>query len=75
MTITNVRIVYSRRPFMSAVDYVFIAGFVVALALMLLCSKVIRAIFWDTVRHPFTPSRVEVYEDGEVRVVHLRFPK
>jgi len=42
---------------------------------MLLCSKVIRAIFWDTLRHPFTPSRVEVYDDGEIRVVHLRFPK
>lgn len=56
---------------MSIIDYIFIAGFVVALALMLLFSKVIRAIFWDTLRHPFTPSRVEVYDDGEIRVVHL----
>lgn len=50
---------------MSMLDYVFLAGCVAVLALMLVCSKVVRAIVWDTLRHPFSKSRVEV-RDGEV---------
>jgi hypothetical protein len=52
---------------MSTVDYIFLAGCVAALVLMLACSKVIRAIVWDTIRHPFSKSRIEV-RDGEVFV-------
>lgn len=52
---------------MSIIDYVFLLTFVTALVVMLGCSKVLRAIAWDTVRHPFTRSRIEII-DGKVSV-------
>src|SRR5437879_2189266 len=56
-----------RGGIMSTVDCLFLAGFVVVLTAMLASSKVVRAIAWDCLRHPFTPARIEV--DGrEVRV-------
>jgi hypothetical protein len=58
---------------MSIVDLIFLSGFFVILASMLIFSPMIRAIFWDTIRHPFTPSRVERYDDGEIRVVPLKY--
>jgi hypothetical protein len=56
---------------MTAIDYVFLAACVLALALMLIGSKVMRAIFWETVRHPFRPSRIEVHQ-GQVVIAHTQ---
>ena len=55
---------------MNAIDLVFLAVGVGALTLWLVLDKVARAIVWDSLRHPFTRSRIEV-KDGKVRVVHL----
>jgi hypothetical protein len=53
---------------MNAVDWLFLAGFALALAAMLVFSKVLRAVAWECLRHPFTPARIEV--DGhQVRVL------
>ena len=50
---------------MNVVDYVFLAVCGAALALLLIGSKVLRAIFWESLRHPFRASRIEV-RDGAV---------
>jgi hypothetical protein len=55
---------------MNAIDLVFLAAGVAVLTVWLLLDKVARAIVWDSLRHPFTPSRIEV-KDGKVHVVHL----
>lgn len=55
---------------MNAIDLVFLAVGVAVLTLWLLCDKVARAIVWDSLRHPFTRSRIEV-KDGKVHVIHL----
>jgi hypothetical protein len=55
---------------MSTIDGIFLAACILSLALMLIFSKVIRAIVWDSLRHPFTRSRIEI-KDGKVHVVHL----
>jgi hypothetical protein len=58
---------------MDTIDYIFLGGFAAALGLMLVCSKVIRVILWDILRHPFTRSRIEVCGD-EVKVRHEQKP-
>ncbi len=50
-------------------DYVFLGACVLILGLMLFGSKVLRAIFWEILRHPFRPSRIEVHQ-GQVVVTH-----
>jgi hypothetical protein len=55
---------------MNAIDLAFLAVGVAALTVWLLLDKVARAIVWDSLRHPFTRSRIEV-KDGKVNVVHL----
>ncbi len=54
---------------MSTVNLTFLILFVVILAVLLASSPVLRAVFWDTLRHPFTHSRIEVL-DGQVKVHH-----
>jgi hypothetical protein len=58
---------------MNKIDVLFLVVVLVALASMLACSKVIRAIAWEALRHPFTPSRIEV--DGDKVEVHRPAPK
>ena len=48
---------------MSTIDGIFLAVCVLCLALMLIFSKVIRAIVWESLRHPFTRSRIELHDD------------
>jgi hypothetical protein len=55
---------------MGTVNWLFLAGFAVVLVALLAGSKVIRAIAWDCLRHPFTPSRIEL-DGNEVRVKQL----
>jgi hypothetical protein len=57
---------------MSAIDILFLLVGVVALTAMLLFSKVIRAIAWESLRHPFTHSRIEV--DGNKVEIHRPVP-
>lgn len=52
---------------MSTVDSVFLAVCVLSLTLMLTFSKVIRAIVWESLRHPFTRSRIELH-DGSMKI-------
>lgn len=54
---------------MNPVDFIFLAVWLIALTAMLACSPILRAIVWDTLRHPFTPSRVTC-NDGKVQVIH-----
>jgi hypothetical protein len=54
---------------MNATDYVFLAVCVLALAVLVGTSKVLRAILWETLRHPFRPSRIE-FQDGQIVVSH-----
>lgn len=54
---------------MSGVDLLFLIIFLVILIVILACSPVLRAVIWDTLRHPFTHSRVEVL-DGKVKIHH-----
>ena len=56
---------------MTAVDYVFLAVCVLTLGLLLVGSKVLRAIFWETLRHPFRPSRIEIH-DGQVVITRTQ---
>ena len=58
---------------MSVIDYVFLAACVLGLALVLICSQVIRAILWESLRHPFRPSRIEI-DQGRVVVNRLQSP-
>jgi hypothetical protein len=58
---------------MSTIDILFVAAFAAILLALLAASPVVRAILWDTLRHPFTHARVE--SDGsQVRVLHLEPP-
>lgn len=50
---------------MSAVDIYFFGFDIIVLALMLVLSPIIRAIAWESLRHPFTNSVIE-YGDGQV---------
>jgi len=52
---------------MSLTDLIFFAGASVALTVMLVSSKFIRAIVWETFRHPFTRSHIESH-DGKIKV-------
>ena len=54
---------------MSVVDVLFLLFSFVVLTVILACSPVLRAILWDTLRHPFTNSRIEVL-DGKVKIHH-----
>jgi hypothetical protein len=54
---------------MSVVDLLFLILFLVALLVILASSPVLRAVLWDTLRHPFTHGRVEV-RDGQVKIHH-----
>ena len=54
---------------MTMIDYAFLGACLLILALLLVGSKVMRAIFWESVRHPFRTSRIEV-RDGKVVVTH-----
>ena len=54
---------------MTLMDYIFLGVCVLALTVMVLGSKVIRAILWETLRHPFRASRIEI-DDGHVLVNH-----
>lgn len=51
---------------MTAVDYAFLLFCVLTLGVMLIGSKVLRAIFWETLRHPFRSSRITVHQDQVV---------
>ena len=53
---------------MSPVDVLFLAGFASVLGIMLASSRVIRAIAWEALRHPFTKSVITFHKDRiEVR--------
>jgi hypothetical protein len=54
---------------MTAIDYVFLGAGVLALGLMLIGSNVLRAILWETLRHPLRASRIEVNE-GQLTITH-----
>lgn len=54
---------------MSVINLLFLILFLIALLVILASSSVLRAVLWDTLRHPFTHSRVEV-RDGQVKVHH-----
>jgi hypothetical protein len=56
---------------MSTINIMFLAGFMAALIAMLAFSARIRAIAWESIRHPFTAS-VVVERDGKVEVTHGR---
>jgi len=53
---------------MSWIDYTVLAVALAALALMLACSKVMRVLAWESLRHPFTHSKIRVV-NGEVQVL------
>ena len=48
---------------MTTVDVFFLVGLAASLGIMLLSSRVIRAIAWDTIRHPFTKTTITVNDD------------
>jgi hypothetical protein len=52
---------------MSTVDSIFLAVCVLSLSFMLIFSKVIRAIAWESLRHPFARSRIEM-QDGHLKI-------
>lgn len=52
---------------MTTIDGIFLVGGVLCLALMLTFSKVIRAIVWESLCHPFTRSRIELH-DGRLKI-------
>ena len=52
---------------MNWIDYTALAVALVVLALMLACSPVLRALAWESLRHPFVHSTIRVV-DGEVQV-------
>lgn len=52
---------------MTMIDYIFLAVCVLALAIMLIGSKVVRTILWETLRHPLRSSRIEV-DQGQIFV-------
>ena len=54
---------------MTAIDYVFLVACLLILGLMLIGSKVVRAILWETLRHSFRPSRIEIHQ-GQVVITH-----
>lgn len=58
---------------MSVVDLLFLTFFLLALVVILGCSPALRAVFWDTLRHPFTHSRIEI-GDGKVKILHRGLP-
>jgi hypothetical protein len=53
-----------------SVDYGFLILLSVILMSMLTYSKVLRAIVFDTIQHPFQKSRIEI-RDGQVIVKRL----
>jgi hypothetical protein len=54
---------------MAAIDVWFLVAFVAGLTGLLFSSRVIRAIAWDTLRHPFTKATIIVHED-RIEVLH-----
>jgi Na+/serine symporter len=56
---------------MTANDYVFLVAGLLILGLMLVVSKVVRAILWETLRHPFRLSHIEVRQ-GQVVITHTQ---
>ena len=48
---------------MTTIDVFFLVVLVAGLGIMLLSSPVIRAIAWDTLRHPFTKATITVNND------------
>ena len=55
---------------MNTVDFIFLVGFFLALSIILTKSPFLRAVVWDTLRHPLTRSRIEIREN-KVIVHHL----
>lgn len=53
---------------MNWIETALLGGILGAIALLLACSRVTRAIFWDTLRHPFRRSRVTI-RNGQIVVV------
>jgi hypothetical protein len=54
---------------MTAIDYIILGAGVLMLSAMLVGSKVLRAVVWETLRHPFLPSRIEIHDD-QVVITH-----
>ncbi len=52
---------------MSVSDYAFLGVCVVILCVILVTSKVMRAVLWETLRYPFRSSRIDV-EQGQIVV-------
>jgi hypothetical protein len=48
---------------MTVTNLVFLGIACFVIVLMLLTSKVIRVIAWETVAHPFTKSKIDVVQD------------
>ncbi len=57
---------------MTTIDLVFLIVCIISLGVMLGASKVIRAVVWETLRHPFEPSRVELRE-GQIVVTRSQY--
>ncbi|HZV06305.1 MAG TPA: hypothetical protein VE999_14595 [Gemmataceae bacterium] len=55
---------------MNTIDLVILAVGIIALTVWLLFDRVARAIVWESLRHPFTRSRIEM-RDGKIHVTHL----
>jgi hypothetical protein len=45
---------------MTTIDFVILVLCIISLGVMLGASKVLRAIVWEALRHPFESSRIEV---------------
>jgi hypothetical protein len=52
---------------MTTTDFVFLLLCIISLGIMLVASKVLRAVVWETIRHPFGSSRIEVRQ-GQIVV-------
>ena len=55
---------------MNTIDLLFLLVGMAALTVWLLLDKVARVIVWESLRHPFTRSRIEI-RDGKVHVSRL----
>ena len=52
------------------IDLIFIVAFAGAFILIMIRSVYLRAVVWDTFRHPFTASNIEIC-DGKAVIHHL----
>lgn len=53
---------------MNPIDLIFLALFLAILVVLLVGSRVIRAIAWDSIRHPFTRGRIMITDD-EIKIL------